>query len=297
VSRPMPRPPAELQPTRYSVTAIETLYRDPYRIYADRILGLNELPDLVADPTFADRGSLLHGIVEDFSRLHPLSFPPDAGSQLVLIGRRRFEAFAGSPEVAAFWWPRFLLAAAEFERWELRRRPDLARVVVEQTTALDLMLADGTPVRLSGKADRVELDRDGRFGIIDFKTGTVPKNKVVDAGFAPQLTLQAELAARAGFAPDLAPAPVSEVLYVKLSHRADDWGAKPLAFKEAPLADVAALHMDRLLVHLARLRSGEEAFLPRRALHLDGHASAYDHLARVKEWSAAGGGGDEAGPA
>ncbi len=39
--RPEPRPPLALRPTQLSVTRIETLRRDPYSIYAERILELD----------------------------------------------------------------------------------------------------------------------------------------------------------------------------------------------------------------------------------------------------------------
>ncbi len=41
--RPEPKPPLALRPTRLSVTRIETLRRDPYALYAERILNLTPL--------------------------------------------------------------------------------------------------------------------------------------------------------------------------------------------------------------------------------------------------------------
>ena len=62
------------------------------------------------------------------------------------------------------------------------------------------------------------------------------------------------------------------------------------------MAGVSARHLENLLEHLGKLRSGAEAYVSRRAPDYIKYASPYDHLARVKEWSAAPG-GEEGGDA
>src|SRR5690606_5608821 len=62
-SRPCPAPPLDSRPRRLSVTEIETLRRDPYAIYARRVLGLRPLEPLIRDPGAAERGSLFHEIL------------------------------------------------------------------------------------------------------------------------------------------------------------------------------------------------------------------------------------------
>lgn len=297
IGRPAPRPPRDLQPLSLSVTEVETLYRDPYQIHARKILKLDALDDLVADPTAQDRGKLLHGIVEEFTTTYPEGLPADALGQLVGIGARLFRAYDDVPEVKAFWWPRFLLTAGHFIRWEERRRGDIARIGVELFTGASFPLADGSSFRLSGRADRIELTREPALRIVDFKTGAPPSKAQVEKGFAPQLTLEAELAARSGFEGLSGPTPVAAVLYMKLHHDPKGWTKdKPLDFDGEPLADVAARHLEYLLEYLDRLRSGREPFVSRRAPDYIRYASPYDHLARVKEWSAAPG-GDEGGEA
>lgn len=297
IARPAPRPPRDLQPLSLSVTEVETLYRDPYQIHARKILKLDALDDLVADPTAQDRGKLLHGIVEEFTTTYPEGLPADALGQLVGIGARLFRAYDDVPEVRAFWWPRFLLTAGHFIRWEERRRGDIARIGVELFTGASFPLADGGSFRLSGRADRIELTREPALRIVDFKTGAPPSKAQVEKGFAPQLTLEAELAARSGFEGLSGPTPVAAVLYMKLHHDPKGWDKdKPLDFGDEALADVAARHLERLLFYLDALRSGREPFVSRRAPDYIRYASPYDHLARVKEWSAASG-GDEGGEA
>ncbi|MCU4181712.1 double-strand break repair protein AddB [Bosea sp. BH3] len=297
ISRPEPRPPRELQPLSLSVTEVETLYRDPYQIHARKILRLDALDELIEDPTAQDRGKLLHAIVETFTTTYPEGLPADALGQLIGIGNRLFRDYDDVPEVRAFWWPRFLLTAGHFIHWEQRRRDAIARIGVELFTAASFPLSDGSEFRLSGKADRIELTRTPSLRIVDFKTGAPPSKKQVEKGFAPQLTLEADLAARAGFKGLGGALPVDEVLYVKLHHDPKGWATSaPLKFGDETLADVAARHLERLLDHLGRLRSGAEAYVSRRAPDYIKYASPYDHLARVKEWSAAPG-GDEGGEA
>ncbi|WP_181832571.1 double-strand break repair protein AddB [Bosea caraganae] len=296
IGRPAPRPARHLQPTALSVTEIETLYRDPYQIFARKILKLDALPELIEDPSATDRGKLLHDIVESFAKAYPEQLPADALAQVIRIGGERFRDFADTPEVQAFWWPRFLLTAGHFIAWEERRRPTLAKVAVERVTADTFALADGTSFRLSGRADRVEVTRLPTLRIIDFKTGAPPSKAQVEKGFAPQLTLEAELAARAGFRDMVGPTPVEALLYLKLHHDPKGWAKdKPLEFDGETLADVATRHLDRLIEHLDALRTGREAYLSRRAPEFIRFASPYDQLARVKEWSAAPGGDDSGG--
>lgn len=288
VARPAPKPPRALQPLSLSVTDVETLYRDPYQIHARKILKLDALDALIEDPSAQDRGNLLHDIVADFAATYPEQLPADALARLIEIGAAKFRDFDDAPEVRAFWWPRFLMTAGHFIAWEGRRRSEIARIGVELGTGTDFALADGSRFRLSGRADRIELTREPRLRIIDFKTGAPPSKAQVEKGFAPQLTLEAELAARAGFPPLAGPTPVEALLYLKLHHDPKGWAKdKPLDFDGEPLADVAARHLQNLLDHLDALRSGREAYVSRRAPDYIRYASPYDHLARVKEWAAA----------
>ncbi|MGX5736479.1 double-strand break repair protein AddB [Bosea thiooxidans] len=293
VARPAPRPPRALQPRSLSVTEVETLYRDPYQIHARKILKLDALDELVEDPTAQDRGKLLHNIIETFTTTYPEQLPADALGQLIAIGDRLFHQYDDVPEVRAFWWPRFLLTAGHYIAWEQRRRSGIARIGVELFTGASFRLVDGSEFRLSGRADRIELTREPALRIVDFKTGAPPSKKQVEKGFAPQLTLEAELAARAGFEGFAGPTPVEALIYMKLHHDPKGWAKdRPLDFGDETLADVAARHLESLLEHLGKLRSGAEAYVSRRAPDYIKYASPYDHLARVKEWSAAPGGED-----
>ena len=60
IERPLPRPPVALRPKRLSVTYIETLRRDPYALYAEKILGL-KYPTSRGPSGLGEFGSAVHG--------------------------------------------------------------------------------------------------------------------------------------------------------------------------------------------------------------------------------------------
>ena len=75
---PAPTPPVAARPRQLSVTKIETWIADPYSIYARDILRLKVLDPVDADPSAAERGSIIHRILDAFVREHPDALPPDA---------------------------------------------------------------------------------------------------------------------------------------------------------------------------------------------------------------------------
>ena len=75
---PEPRPAADKRPKQLSVTEIATWRRNPYAIYARRILGLKKLDPLEPDVDAADRGSVIHEVLDAFMKKHPESLPEKA---------------------------------------------------------------------------------------------------------------------------------------------------------------------------------------------------------------------------
>jgi len=75
-SRPSPRPPVTARPTEISVTQIKTLIRDPYAIYASKVLRLRPLDPLKPEADAPLRGIIIHAILDKF-----IASKPDAGRQ------------------------------------------------------------------------------------------------------------------------------------------------------------------------------------------------------------------------
>jgi ATP-dependent helicase/nuclease subunit B len=152
------------------------------------------------------------------------------------------------------------------------------------------LIRPGGAFRLVGRADRIERYDDGSLSILDYKTGSPPTQKEVDAGLAPQLLLEAAMAAEQGFGAGLAGV-AGELVYWHLSGGLDPGRTVPL-FKKNP-ADIPAAVEDakeRLGALIDAFDRPDRAYLSRPHPGLAPRFSDYEQLARVAEWSAAGDG-------
>jgi ATP-dependent helicase/nuclease subunit B len=287
VEQPSPMVPAKLQPRRLSVTAIETLLRDPYAIFARHVLRLDRLDPvgLPFDPRL--QGTVWHEALSSFVEAWPSGLPDRAAEELLRIGRERLAPFMNDPEVASFVWARFRRAALWYVEWERRRRRNIARIAVETRSELMIPLEDGSEFRLTARPDRVERLTDGTLAIIDFKTGSPPSHADVLSGFAPQLTLEAAILAAGGMA-ELPAGIVSELCHVALSGGnppGKEQQVKPKGAEAATLGDIASTHLAGLRRVLGEYRQGLRGFTSKPFPSRMPAFSDYDHLARFAEWS------------
>ncbi len=288
---PHPKPPLAARPNRYSATEVETLIRDPYAIYARKVLRLKPLDPLDADAGALERGTLLHQALENFARKFPERLPPDVETAFLEMGRLAFENAPNRPGVTAFWWPRYEDVARWIASWESDLRNEVVRTHAEIKGELALE-GFGRSMTLSARADRIDERQDGSFAIYDYKTGNPPSKKQVEAGLSPQLPLEAAIAAAGGFATDdgkpLGARAVSDLSYLHLS------GGDPGAAERKVSDDGSANAADVLagLVALLQHYENEDVpFLSRPRVQFQALWSDYDHLARVREWTAAQSGG------
>lgn len=288
--RPRPVPPLAARPDRFSVTEIETLIRDPYSIYARKILRLPVLDPLDADIAAAERGTIIHEALERFVDAFPAALPGDAVGRLLDIGREVFAEAIDRPGVAAFWWPRFERIAHWIVEYERENRIGLRRSIAEAKG--EIILGElARPVRLRGKADRIDLRDDGTIDIVDYKTGAPPSQNQVEIGLAPQLPLEAAMAARGGFREDkgegaaIPALRTSRMVYLRLS------GGETAGEERVigdPGGELAEAIYEALVDLLRQYESEATPYLSRPRPMFWGRFGDYDHLARVKEWSAAG---------
>lgn len=292
VTQPRPTPPVALRPTSLSVTRIETLRRDPYAIYASKILELAPLDKAGMAEGGRETGVTLHQVIADFIHDHPTGLLPEESlDALMSLARERFAERLADAHFAQLAWPRLERDLRLYHGWEKERRSAGAEVSAEIFGRLPIALGDGSTFLLTATADRIARDEAGKVCIADFKTGSPPAAKDVVAGFAPQLTLEAAMAQDGAFT-GLSAAEATEAVYVKLG------GSEGLEEKTPFGKDFDAL-VDAHRAGLTRLLDAyRDAATPYLSLPWPGHAPRYNdyaHLARVKEWSMTGGGDGEGG--
>ncbi|MEZ5996495.1 MAG: double-strand break repair protein AddB [Hyphomonadaceae bacterium] len=271
-SAPRPRPPAGKRLTRISVTEVETLIRDPYAVYARRILGLNHMQPIGAPPGPAERGRAVHRAIERFE---------DGADHALLAALldEEFRRHGVTPERRMAERARLAASVDALIAWFAERRALCAAVYRERKGVLAL---DG--VELSGVADRIEVG-DGHAAILDFKTGQPATVNQVESGLSPQLPLEAAMLARGAF-PDLPSVRATELGYFRFGGA--DPTPKPLALKESAHA-TGEQALAALRGLLGRYAEPDQPFLSKPRVQFVKPYAEYDHLARRKEWADAEG--------
>jgi ATP-dependent helicase/nuclease subunit B len=217
--------------------------------------------------------------------------PQDARLRLLNLLREQLTDFDEDQDFQAFDWPRIEKAVGFYLGYEAERRPLLQSILTEQRGEIIIPLADGSTFTLSAVADRIEIAREGSVRVVDYKTGTAPGLDEVRVGFAPQLTLEAAMVAEGAF-PEIGPREANEALYLKLV--GGDGGKKieldwSKGTRKEAFGDVVARHHRELAKLLDQFRLHDTPYLPRPFPKYASKYSDYDHLARLKEWSATGG--------
>jgi ATP-dependent helicase/nuclease subunit B len=299
IRQPEPRPPRATRPLKLSVTAIEDWLRDPYTIYAKYILRLDALDPVDMPLSAADRGSAIHDALGEFTERFAEQLPPDPVRALRDIGERYFAPLMERPEARALWWPRFQRIARWFGEWEASRRDAIEAITAEIRGEIAIPLDNERIFHLSARADRIERRQGGGYAILDYKTGQPPTAKQVRMGLSPQLTLEAAILCEGGFPGIDAGSSVSQLVYVRLSGNNPPGEERILELKIKPgdtpqPPDTAAADARAKLEALIRAFEDEsQAYTSLNLPMWTNRYGSYDDLARIKEWSAAGGLGIE----
>ena len=281
--RPEPSPPLELRPRHFSITEIATLRGDPYAIYAKRILKLLPLDPLIRDADERERGTLFHAIMAKFvDKKVELADAKKAAKALRGIAMQAFEEQQYPPDIMALWQPRFDELVESIVQIERLRGDDIS-VSHSEVSAAKTLIPDSI-VTLSGRADRIDERLDGSLDIIDYKTGGAPTVTQARTLIDPQLALEAALAGRGAFK-DVPQAEVNDLAYYRLKSKGDlkfdTLVHAKTGVSAGELAGKSWKELTRLVGYFA-LPDARYAshVLPQR------QEDDYDHLARVKEWSA-----------
>jgi ATP-dependent helicase/nuclease subunit B len=291
--RPEPKPVPALRPRNLSVSDVERLIRDPYAVYARKVLGLQPLPEIMGDFSARERGTLLHEALERAVQVKIDLAAPDARAKLDAILAELIAHEALPPDIITLWQPRLDFWMEAFITHEIETPVALR---LPETNASRTEIAD-TGATLSGRADRIDIKADGTAVIIDYKTGTTPSKKQAHILLAPQLPLEAALLQRGAFS-GVGEMMASDLLYLRF--KANEFAAESIlkigSAKDdpgVPAPELAARAWDKLEKLIRYYDNPANGYHSRRMPARRGEAGDYDHLARAFEWMAEGEDGSE----
>jgi ATP-dependent helicase/nuclease subunit B len=283
---PAPHLPAASLPEALSVSAHRSLIDCPYRFFAAYGLQLKPRESVMEALEKAEYGSLVHQSLEIFHTGragYPAAFAEPvtrrnreaAVSRLTEISRKVFSRDLEDNFEHRAWLRRWLVLVPAYIDWQAERQQAWSFCAAEQAGELELPGGH----RLRGRLDRIDSGSAGS-AIIDYKTGSMPKQSEVDNGEDVQLASYALLAE---------PRP-ARVEYLQV-----DGGVRSRACLEgADLEQLAVAVQERLATLLADMEAG--AALPAWG---DTDTCRYcdmDGLCRKQAWQEAPGKPGETSP-
>lgn len=287
--RPDPKPDQKFQPKSYSFSEISTLRRDPYSVYAKRILKLQPFESFSNEADLRVRGTIFHAVLEEFSHQIKNHHPSELEPLLAEILDRQFAKSDLPTEIEILWNDRFSRLIKPFVDWENTHGQDVVSRNIEASAVC--RLPGDIEFLLTGRADRIDVLTDGTVDIIDFKTGISPSAKEARSLLDPQLPLEAYAVMKSGFK-DIHSNLVRSLKYVRLKPAdqliVDQVEAKPSRKDPEPLSaeQLGQKAADELSQLLHELYHNKLGFKSRTIPKLDrDYTGEYNHLARVSEWS------------
>jgi ATP-dependent helicase/nuclease subunit B len=255
------------------------------------MLRLRPLDALDADVGAIDYGQIVHGALADFVNrvaAAPGGWPGDDAARAIwaAAAAKALEDQGPRPGLAAFWRPR-LARIGEFVvtlEAEMRAGGGIAASHTERDARHALKRPRGE-VTLKARADRLDLLGDGTLAILDYKTGTLPKEAALHDGSAPQLPLEAALALEGAFAGVKVEKGVRALTYWRLTGGQEAGEVKPMLTEPEDVARVAAESLARLGALVDRFLLGDAPFIARPHPARAPKGGDYDHLSRIAEWA------------
>ena len=194
---PAPFPSVSLRPKRISVSQVRQLMQDPYGYYASAILRLRKKQPLDDSMTPMRWGSLIHDIL---NRYVANASSDDSWETLQEVMEKTLIAEGLNHDLwRLIFKPQLEEVLRGFWKWQQHSlATGWQTVACEQkgTWMMDGMVDD---IRLTARCDRLDT-KDGRWRIIDYKTGGVPTQKSIGTAREPQWMVQELIARKNGFA-------------------------------------------------------------------------------------------------
>jgi ATP-dependent helicase/nuclease subunit B len=200
-------------PSILSVTDIEMLVRNPYSFYAKKILNLRSKDMVGEEPKISEFGNFIHRALEQYSKNYDQLINHKVET-ILNISNNILENVILPPYTKKIWQTKFVAIAQPFIDFDQKRRRGCKYVYSERKGEILLNIA-GQDLKITGVADRIEVDNLGRAIIIDYKTGALPSKKDVESGLSSQLIIEALMLQQGGF--QIKVDNIKQLIYVKIS--------------------------------------------------------------------------------
>ena len=199
----------------WSASQLQTYARCPFFFLIDRVLRLRPLEEAEEATSPLMYGGVAHDMLEQFYATYadaaPASLSAEAAERLesviagVIARREAGPDWLGSPALWGVTKRGIADVVRTYVAWELEymyskdERPWRCEHMLEDEAGEPVVIAGrnvaggSVHMRLTGRVDRVDIDRRGRYHILDYKSSRVPAAK----GYADGVLLQAPLYAEA----------------------------------------------------------------------------------------------------
>lgn len=282
--RPEPRPPVSARPRELSVTKVETWLHDPYSIYARYILKFRPLDDLEQELNAALRGTLIHDALKEFFVLYKTSLPQDIAAAFTNLSIAQMDKAGIEPHVKAMWIPKIQKIGEWFANKEIEMRKSFLPTLSEEAGKIQLQ-GKYEPFTLTCRVDRVDVSKDGlNAAIIDYKSGGNFTKTGIEKGRFPQLPLEALILQDGEFENHKSIS--SSVLAYWIINGSKEGGK--IVELNSPENVAAAIENAKqgLIDLIIAFDEEEKPYMSLPRLHKAPKYNDYEHLARVKEWTA-----------
>ena len=282
--RPAPCPPHPHRLSRLSITQVETLMTNPYGVYAREILKLPVLDPVEKPVDAAARGTFIHNVLDAFIMQYKDQIPENAEKILIDMGLVKRTAMADDSGSWDYWWPRFERLTSALIGHEREWRTQAVPHRTETKGEMVIPTASG-PLKLRGRADRIDRMRDGTYALIDYKSGGTYSPKAMISGELPQLPLEAAIMEQGGFA-EAGLGRVGYIGYWKLTGGREEMAVTALGPEDSDLLKTAIEQAREGFAAMIEIFArADTAFTCRPDPARPPRFDDYKHLARVDEWT------------
>jgi len=257
LSKPQAAPSKEELFDQISITDITKLISNPYQIYVKKILRLKELRKIDYEPGYAEFGSFVHEVLENYVK--------NNNEENTKEIEKIFLKYFKNPNDKLVWWPKFENIFINFKK--INQLFNNSTNLVEKNVTLSI-----NNTEIIGKIDRIII-KDDEIEILDYKTGQTPTKKDIIAGIQSQLTIAALLMCKE------TDTPITALTYFKLSSFGES-EIKRIFKKEEEIANLIISAQDGLTEIITHFIDNNQPFLATKNEDM----KEYKCLVRSDEW-------------